>query len=263
MNSKYRLLTTFLLLILAACGSGGGSATPAAVVVVPPPLPPADALPGGHWFGTVTNDLSAITEDYFAMVDENGRFRFVSVDSAVQMSGNFNIVGGVLNGDGAAFADAGVVWLDSTSATPLTIVGTITGRSTMSGTWTTVSGEGGSFEFAYDPGFYERASQLALLEGLWIGYDEFLNPEVTFTIAADGSFNGQNTQGCNSLGQFGVIDASFNLYEVQSTISSCFLAGDYVGLAFLADVLAPNDVLVFAIDNGSRAYLIGFEIQAP
>jgi hypothetical protein len=193
------------------------------------------------------------------MVDENGRFRFVSVDSTVQMSGNFAIVGNALAGDGTAFADAGVFWLDSTSATPVAIEGTISSRSEMSGTWVTAAGELGTFEFFYDPTFYERTSPLSLLAGSWIAYDELMNPQVTFTIAVDGSFVGQNTLGCNSMGQFAMIDADFNLYEVQSTITDCALAGDYVGLAFLVDLLVPNDALVLANDNGSRAYLIGFE----
>jgi hypothetical protein len=261
MNTHLRSMITCLVLALAGCGGGSGD-SPAPnppPPLPPPPPPPTDALPGGHWFGTVTNDLHAVTEEYIAMVDENGRFRFASVDSAVQMSGNFAIVGDALSGDGTAFADAGVFWLDSTSATPVTIEGTISSRSEMSGTWTTVAGELGTFEFFYDPTFYERASPLNLLAGSWIAYDENLNPQVTFTIAADGSFVGQNTLGCNSMGQFAVIDAGFNLYEVQSTIADCALAGEYIGLAFLGDLLAPNDVLILSNDNGSRAFLTGFE----
>jgi hypothetical protein len=261
MNTHLRSMITCFVLALAGCGGGSGD-SPAPnppPPLPPPPPPPTDALPGGHWFGTATNDLHAVTEEYIAMVDENGRFRFASVDSAVQMSGNFAIVGDALSGDGTAFADAGVFWLDSTSATPVTIEGTISSRSEMSGTWTTVAGELGTFEFFYDPTFYERASPLNLLAGSWIAYDENLNPQVTFTIAADGSFVGQNTLGCNSMGQFAVIDAGFNLYEVQSTIADCVLAGEYIGLAFLGDLLAPNDVLILSNDNGSRAFLTGFE----
>jgi hypothetical protein len=122
-----------------------------------------------------------------------------------------------------------------------------------------VSGESGSFEFFYDPTFYERSSPLALLTGSWTSYDELLNPDVTFTIAADGSFSGQSSTGCTSIGQFSVIDAAFNLYEIQSTVSGCPIAGDHVGLAFLADFFVPNDALFFAVDNGSRATWIGFE----
>jgi hypothetical protein len=259
MNTYTRFITTCLVLALAGCGGGGSGDSPAPNPPTPPPPPPTDALPGGHWFGTVTNDLHAVTEEYMAMVDENGRFRFASVDSAVQMSGNFAIVGDALTGDGTAFADAGVVWLDSTSATPVTIEGTISSRSEMSGTWVTAAGELGTFEFFYDPTFYERASPLNLLAGSWIAYDENLNPQVTFTITADGSFVGQNTLGCNSIGQFVIIDVDFNLYEVRSTIADCALAGDYVGLAFLGDLVAPNDVLILANDNGSRAFLTGFQ----
>ena len=80
-----------------------------------------------------------------------------------------------------------------------------------------------------------------------------------FSIAGDGSFVGQNTLGCNSMGQFATIDADFNLYEVQSTIADCALAGEYIGLAFLGDLLVTNDVLILANDNGSRAFLTGFE----
>ena len=258
MNIHTRFMAACLALALAGCGGGSSGDSPPPNPPPPPPAP-TDALPGGHWFGTVTNDLHAVTEEYIAMVDENGRFRFVSVDSAVQMSGNFAIAGDTLTGDGTAFADAGVVWLDSTSATPVTIEGTISSRSEMSGTWVTAAGELGTFEFFYDPTFYERASPLSLLAGSWIAYDENLNPQVTFTIAEDGSFVGQNTLGCNSMGRFTVIDADFNLYEVQSTITDCALAGEYIGLAFLGDLLEPNDVLILANDNGSRAFLTGFE----
>ena len=258
MNIHTRFMAACLALALTGCGGGSSGDSPPPNPPPPPPAP-TDALPGGHWFGTVTNDLHAVTEEYIAMVDENGRFRFVSVDSAVQMSGNFAIAGDTLTGDGTAFADAGVVWLDSTSATPVTIEGTISTRSEMSGTWVTAAGELGTFEFFYDPTFYERASPLSLLAGSWIAYDENLNPQVTFTIAEDGSFVGQNTLGCNSMGRFTVIDADFNLYEVQSTITDCALAGEYIGLAFLGDLLEPNDVLILANDNGSRAFLTGFE----
>lgn len=262
MNTSRYLLTSCLALALVACGGGGGggsSGDGGSQSPPPPPPPPADAKPGGQWFGFLTNEFNMVTEVYIAMVDENGRFRFASLDSAVQMSGNFSISGNDLAGDGTAFADAGVFWLDANSATPVTMEATLVERSEMSGTWTTESGEFGSFEFFYDPTFYERASPVDLLEGTWIGYDEFENPDVVFTIAADGSFTGQNSSGCNSTGQFAEIVAGFNLYEVQSTIADCALAGDYVGLAFLGDLLEPNDALVFASDNGSRAFLLGLE----
>ena len=257
MNTFKRLLSLSLALGLGACGgSSGGSSSPSPPVVPPPP---ANVLPGGHWVGTVTNDFSAVTEDYIAMVDENGRFRFVSVDSAVQMTGDLSTVGNDLDGVGTAFADSGVVWLDGSSATALSILGTITSRDEMSGMWTNASGESGTFAFTYDGTFYERASPVGLLEGSWTAYDDFGNPLTTFTIAADGSFTGGNAAGCNSAGQFSEIDADYNLYDVQSTVANCPLAGDYTGFAFLVDLAQPNDAFVFATDNGMRAGVLGFQ----
>lgn len=258
MNKSLMVFVACVGMTLAGCGGGGGgsSSPPPAP---PPPPPPSDASPGGHWFGTVTNEFSAVTEEYIAMVDESGRFRFVSVDSAVQFSGNFVVTLNSMTGDAMAFADAGVFWLDGTSATPANFTGTVLEGDTMTGSWTTDSGEFGTFEFFYDPTFYERAVTLAMLEAVWTGYDELLNPVVTFTVAADGSFTGQNAQGCNSIGQFTLVEPGFNLYEIQSTVSDCSIAGNYIGLAFLADVLVPNDVMVLAIDNGTRAIALGLE----
>ena len=161
MNTYRGSIVALLAAAFAGCGGGtGGSSTPGPVPPTPPPPPPVvDALPGGHWFGTVTDEFNAVTQEFVALVDENGRFRFVSADTAVQMSGNFAVVGNDVTGDGTAFADASVFWLDATSATLVTIEATLVERSELSGTWTTVAGEFGSFEFFYDPTFYERVSR--------------------------------------------------------------------------------------------------------
>ena len=263
MNTNNQVLVLGMALLLASCGGGGGSGGSGSNNPPPPPPPPpppaGDTVPGGHWSGTLTNDMHAVTEDYFAMIDAAGRFRLVSVDSAVQMSGNLLITADTFTGDAMAFADTGVVWLDGNSATAVTLEGSITTQDSFAGTWTSTSGESGTFEFVYDGIFYERAATLAQLAGSWIVYDDFANPQATFTILDDGSFTGQNTLGCTSAGQFAVIDTGFNLFEVQSTITGCSIAGDYIGLAFLADILAPNDAIAFAVDNGSRAILLGFE----
>ncbi|MDH4107141.1 MAG: hypothetical protein OEW35_02390 [Gammaproteobacteria bacterium] len=262
MGTKTNFLSLGLVLLLAACGGGGGgggSGSPNPPPPPPPPPPPVNAIPAGHWFGTLSNDTSAVIEEYVAMVDAGGRFRLVSVDSAVQMSGNFLVDVNAFTGDATAFADTGAVWLSGSPATTVTLEGGVVQGDAFSGIWTAASGERGSFAFVYDGTFYERAGTLDQLAGSWISYDDFGSPSVTFTILADGSFTGQNTLGCTSSGQFAVIDEGFNLFEVQSTIIGCAVAGEYIGLAFLADILGPNDALVFAVDNGSRATVLGFE----
>ena len=81
----------------------------------------------------------------------------------------------------------------------------------------------------------------------------------TFTIDALGDFTGQNSSGCTSSGHFLVLDDRYNVYGVSSTISNCFIAGDYDGVAALGDDVIPNDSLVLSIGNDMRSIVLGLE----
>jgi hypothetical protein len=199
-------------------------------------------------------------EEFVALTTDDGRFRLISVDSMVQMAGSAPVDGTSLSGSGRAYADAGATWLDNSTAVDVEIEAVISERSSLSGAWSTSSSESGAFEFVYDS-LYERAVTLALIEGMWTAFDDLGNPTVTFTIDNSGSFSGQNAQGCNSLGQFSIIDARYNLVSVQNAITDCAIAGDYSGLALIGDLFAPNDVMVLSLDSGEQAILLGFERQ--
>lgn len=222
----------------------------------PPPV--VNQLPGGLWYGTLSFDTSLVTEEFVAMTADDGRYRLVSVDSDVQFRGEAHVSGFDLVSSGKAFADQGVNWLNGNHVVNVSIHSSITERDAWSGTWENASGESGSFEFFYDA-LYEKGASTGLLESTWTGYDDMRNPAVTFTIDADGSFTGQNAMGCTSSGRFTAIDPRFNLYDVQSDIANCSLAGTYTGFAMLADIVAPNDILVLSIDDGARAILLGLE----
>lgn len=240
-------------MVLAACG--GGSSSSGGPISPPPPV---DQKTGGLWFGTLTSDSNVVTEDLVALSSDDGRFRFLSVDSAVAFVGFSQTAGTSMTGTARAFADSGVNWLDGNHVVDATLTATISERSTMSGSWALASGESFTFDLTYDA-LYEKDSATSLLEDIWTGYDDFGNPNVTFVIDADGAFDGQNTAGCVSVGQFTVIEAASNLYQVQSEISNCGIAGTYQGFAFLADLLNINDGLVISIDNDELPILIGLE----
>lgn len=244
-------------LILSIFGCGGGSSDPATSSNAAPPPPPADQLSGGLWYGTMASDSAMGSEDIIALVSEQGEFRFISV-SLIQMSGVLTVSGSSLSGDGRAFASPGGTWPDGEAVGDVAITATVTQRSSMIGAYSTSTMESGTFELFYDP-LYERDSSLALLAGMWTAYDDLGNPEVTFSVANAGSFDGQNTLGCISSGQFSIIDARFDLYAVHSTVSACAIAGEYSGLAILADIVAANDALIFAVDNGDIAVLLGLQ----
>lgn len=242
-------------LLLAACNDSGSDPAPRPNSPTPPP--PANQLPGGLWFGTLTFDSAMGSEEVIAMISEDGEFRFIT-DSPIQMSGVLTVSGTSASGDGRAFASPGGIWPDGSTVGDVEIAATVDQRSSISGAYSTSTNESGSFDLLYDP-LYERDSSLAMLTGMWTAYDDLGNPEVTFSIQGSGSFDGQNALGCTSAGQFSIIDARFDLFAVQSTVSGCAIAGDYSGLAVVADLLALNDVMIFAVDNGTTTVLLGLQ----
>jgi len=253
-----RRLSTWLtaFAFLTSCGGSGGGSPPPPPVAVPPP--PVDEAMGGLWFGVLNFDMSQTSELAVGVIGEDGRFHFVSAESEIQFAGSQQVDVDYVLGFGRGYAAPGTTWLDSSTVTDLTTDGTVDGRNTFSGTWSTASGESGTFDFFYDTE-YEKPSSLAVLEGTWTAYDDMGIAVATFTIDAQGAFTAQNTSGCSSTGQFLIIDASYNAYEVNSTIANCFIAGDYSGLAVLGDLNATNDALSLAISNDARAIVVDLE----
>jgi hypothetical protein len=205
----------------------------------------------------MTSSAAMGSEEIIAMVSEAGDFRIISV-SLIQMSGAMTVSGSRVSANGRGFAGPGGSWPDGSSVGNVTIDGTLAQRTLMSGIYSTSTMESGSFELFYDE-LYERNSSLALLAGVWTAYDDLGSPEVTFTVQSTGGFNGQNAQGCTSNGQFSIIDARYDLYAVRSTVSGCPIAGDYSGFSLLADIGAANDAVMFAVDNGDIAILLGLQ----
>jgi hypothetical protein len=262
MKAIHKIVTYVAALFLVACSGGDYtpdfSGLPLAPLPPIPPPPPANQAPGGLWYGTLTNDMNVVTEEYFAITADDGRIHLISVDSNVRFHGTVSVAGTDMSGVVRAFADQGVNWLDSNHVVDSSILAVVIERDSFSGTWENVSGEDGTFEFFYDA-LYEKAADSSLLESVWVGYDDLGNLDVTFTVDANGSFSGQNAQGCTSSGQLTVIDPAYNLYEVQSQIANCAIAGNYSGMAFLGDIFAPNDALVLSIDDGIHTILLALE----
>jgi hypothetical protein len=205
----------------------------------------------------MTMDASQGSEECVALVSEDGQFRFICIFTPLQLVGMQSFSSGVVAGTGIALSP--LVFLDGSTVSNLTTEGVLVEKDSFTGTWTTDSpGDSGSFEFFYDAE-YERVPSLALLAGSWSGYDEMGNPNVSFTIDNLGQFTGQNSAGCTSTGSFLILDPNYNVYQVDSTISGCVIAGQYSGLAAVGDIDNPNDAIFLAIDNGQRALILGLQ----
>jgi hypothetical protein len=254
MENQKNFSLLILCAVLGACGGGGGFGT------TTPPLeepPPDDPVFGGVWAGLMTIDASLGSEECAALVTEDGQFRFFCAFDPIQLVGMQSNNSGAVVGSGLAISS--LVFLDGTTVTNLSMEGTLVEKDSFTGTWTTDSpGDSGSFEFFYDSE-YERPSSLALLEGIWSGFDDLGNPTATFTIDNLGQFTGQNSFNCTSSGSFMILDARYNVYQVISTISGCAMAGQYSGLAAVGDIDNPNDAIVLATDNGEQAILLGLQ----
>ena len=241
---------TALLTISGGCG-GGGSSGGSSVVPRPQTF-------GGLWVGTLGIDGVPGSQELVGISVDDGRFQFLSVDTLGQFAGTARVTGGSVSGSGKGFAPPGTTWRDGSTVTNVTFSGVLVERRTFEGSWSTGTGESGSFDLAYDTE-YEKDSSLSLVAGVWTVYDDNLNPFATFTVDAHGRFSGSNQVGCNSVGRISIIDSRFAVYDFESTITSCVIAGDYKGLALLADLDNPNDALLALVNNDQRALLLALE----
>lgn len=212
-----------------------------------------DALPGGIWDGTVTNITKNQSSYIQAWVAEHGSARFLYYPSDAAMSADLEIHGAEFTGVGLAYADSGDPWSDGSLVTEFAATGTIAERNSITGIWSAASGDSGCFAISrYYDYLYEETSAVEFLAGVWTG-----NP--TLSVDQNGSFFGQDAQGCAWAGQFASIDPRFNMYDVIADVSNCGIAGNYRGLAYRDYVFVPERVLRLAIDNEHRAIRLSLD----
>ena len=259
-----RALLSVLVLMLSACGGGGGSGS-AAPPILPPPV---DSDPSGLWVGSLAFDDQTFA-DLVGIVTADGRFTLVSVDTfgpdtVGQYVGMATVSGTDLTGTGSAYAAAGATWGNGATVIDFSFTAVIVEKNSLTGTWQSGDGASGSFDMQYDAE-YEKDSTLTLLEGVWFVYDDILNPTLTLTMDAGGAFMAQSSLGCQSLGQASIIDANFNVYAWDVTITNCPIQGDYSGFAVLGDIdtgdpnNSQNNAVLVTFSNDQRALLLALE----
>lgn len=255
------VLVSVAAISVAACGGGSSGG-------ISPPDMVRDAELGGFWVGFATY-ADQTSEEMVGISTADGRFVLITIDTFGpdtfgQYIGNATADGSIVSGNGRAYAPPGRAWASGATVLDFTLTAEINEFSAVTGSWETSSGDVGEFSLDYDAD-YERDSSLTLVEGVWQVYDAMLNPTLTLTVEADGSFTGQNVVGCQSIGQVSIIDSAFNVYGWDVTIGNCPIAGDYTGLASLGDVdtgdpaNSENNALLVSISNDVRALLLPLE----
>lgn len=225
MNNLMRSLVISLIIVfVTACGGGGGGA----------PVP--DGNPNGIYTGTFT-ELG--TTYNMGVVVQNGRFVGVSLDAGTIFTGTAIVSGKSLTGS-LDVLQIGGGYLYTSSLTATFVEGQSISGSTTGG------GSTATFTVSLDP-IYNRTPNTNLA-----GTYSVTTGGSTFTVTSDnaGSFTGSDTDGCTYSGTQAAYDSTHNLYRLVVTIANCGIAnGTYSGYSFNDDIGAPNDALVWVIDD--------------
>jgi len=247
-----RLGMLFLVSILAgagvsSCGGSGGDGFEPGEVV--------DALPGGIWEGTVFINDDPFGFEMVAVSTDDGEMRGVNEAGAIYHA-HVNVAGATFSGNIRVFAEPGTTFTDGSTVTTGDLQGTIVERSEAEGTFILDSGDTGSFVLDYDD-LYERDSSLGLVGGMWVDMSG-----TVFTVMADGSIFAQDGLGCVYEGQTLIIDAAYDVYDVEVHVTQCGqFDGAYHGLGVLDDVAfeGDNDGLVVIMSNDALGLVLLLE----
>jgi hypothetical protein len=225
-NRSARLLVGLLwVLVLAACGGGGGG------------FAAQDAKPGGLWQGTVTV-AGTPDQDIFGLISETKQFHFFQVDG-VQYFGTLNVSGTKVTASFTGVPPAGMTFTDGSIQGTGTLTGTVQDRSTITFTsvFTTANNTvtNASVTLTYDHS-YDADSALATVAGNYKSVVATSNE--TLNIAADGVLFIQDPDtGCVANGTVTLIDAAYDLYNVEFTFASCVAPADVLNGLHLTGLL--------------------------
>jgi hypothetical protein len=233
------LILTSLLGVIAACGGGGGGG-----------FAPTPSSAGGLWLGTLTVD-NGVPQQIAGMVSETRQFHFL-LDDETQYYGTLTI-----NGNSGTASVTGLAPLDGTFADGSvrgtgTLNVTIQQRSqlTATGTFTTANNTTSnvSMTVQYDHS-YDTDSSLAAVDG---NYTNSQSPGTdTFSIS-NGVVTYSDSSGCMANGTVSIIDAQWNLYNLQFTFAANCQATSNLALTGMLTIdVTQNPVLIAMFVHGT------------
>lgn len=226
----------FVLVGLVACGGGGGGGETTTNVSA-----------NGLWKGTFT-ESSVGTFDISGLL-YNGRIIAISEEAGAIYNGSYTVSGSSISGIVTAYQINGGPFATATFS------GTVTEQGSISLSFNTSYGTSGTVSLFFDS-IYNRPSSLSLVAGNW-NYTRG-DYSLTITVQSDGTYSGQDSEGCVVSGSIGLLDTAHNLYSINTSIASCGARnGSYTGFASLLD----NDTILVAVSNSNYMLLYSFARQ--
>lgn len=244
--SKF-MLVTITCMALAGCKTPekiGDDADVTDPEVVEPETPEEERLVSqavaGLWVGTTTSSTGRVAS-ISGVITENKRIKLLESGVGTQFSGSV-----ISTVEGQATAELSV--FDSIgdgakkNADISLVLETVVEEVSISGAYSSAA-DNGKFLLSYNPE-YVRPSSIAIVSGAWSNREESIN------IDTNNGFNGQGANGCSYTGSIGIINPSFNAYNLNVEVTGCTdttLSGDYFGVAWLGDLISQNDTLKYSI----------------
>lgn len=247
-----RLILLAAAVMLSACGGGNVAVTP--VPTTQSSSPTADVVGlNGIWEGDYTDSSGTVCSDIQGLI-YNGSVRVVSEKCNVVFAGTLSVT--------ASSANINFNLYD--------VAGASTGQSAFSGSFTQKSSidgsldNGSSLSLRYQP-VYENDSSLDFMAAQWgltekVGSTTYLH---IFSIDSAGKLVTKlsSISGCNYTATFNILDANYNLYGIDLTISSCTGSlnnrnGVYSGVASLS---GDNKIMTILAGNQQNTFFADFD----
>ncbi len=253
--SQLRTLVAAALMVCLVASCDGGTNGDS---FMRPSAALAEQSPAGIYTGIFQSTATAQSQARSAagVVSEDSEVHLMlqAITADSQLAGFVSVDGEALNGTLTEYLGARARWFGFDGVRSIVLDGTVSQGDSLSGDYG--GDDAGVFRLDYST-LYERTSSLAQAVGVWTfdlassGGGVYV---VTLDIDPSGQLFGADTNGCLFVGDIGIVDSRFNVYNVSAGVSSCDpVDGEYSGLAF-RDELAGGNALYFFIANESYAF---------
>ena len=246
----WAVLAIVVLAFMPACGGGGGSGgsgdTDSAINV----------SPEGHWVGTFV-DADSSQSTVLGLITASGEVQFVNFGEQGQagaaeqygMSGQISMNGSSGSGVVSILPPQDYHYTDPNLVPKATLSFEVVEKQSITGSYVSED-DSGSFYLEYSNS-YEHPSALDLIEGNWGYFQQTFGLSKSLVIGQDGSFTGSDNMGCSYSGNISVINPSYNLYRVTTTISGC-VQEVHRGLAHVSYETEPYGLIIYSSSDVSR-----------
>lgn len=240
--NNYKLQYLIPIGMLCVLISGCGSSNDSSAVTMPTTPTVTNSDPTGVWEGTFTEN-GTDTFDLVGIVEDDKVILISDVRGLIYV-GTMSVSGTSFTATPTNYVNVGSLFSTAN------LSGSVTTKSTLSGTFSLSTGTTISFSLTYDP-ITDRGSSLAIPDGNWTETYAGVKT-VAISVDSTGAMTGSNTDGCVYLGMVGIIDPAVNIYSISVNVSSCGslgLDGTYAGYIVMSDTVTANDTIIYFVDN--------------